>query len=88
MASRCANPAATRPNGVKGSLSCVAELSPVFTNTCVARPFGTANANATVPRVFDFTNASSGIVLDLSKLKSGVRGGRWTKFRSPVDDLT
>jgi hypothetical protein len=37
-------------------------LSLVLTKICVVRPLGTANANATVPRVFDCTNGSSGMV--------------------------
>ena len=46
-------PAVTRPKGVNGSLSCVSALSRRLMNTWVARLFGTPNANATVPRVFE-----------------------------------
>ena len=55
-------PSTIRPKGTNGSLSLTARLSTRLMNTWVARPFFSANANATVPRVFDSRNGSSGIV--------------------------
>jgi hypothetical protein len=52
----------TRPNGTNGSLSCVSRLSRKLMNTCVVRPFATAQAKAIVPRTFGCWNGSSGMV--------------------------
>src|SRR5690606_33940189 len=54
-------PLTTRAIGTNGSSSCVVRLSARLINTCVVRPFGSLNANATVPRVFSNTRGSSGM---------------------------